>query len=644
MPRSRNIGALVLGAPKVPDALELIPDDQGILLIGRASQDSPLRVVIDTVWDLYPDDPPGSVTTLWLLWDDVRIVKYEFTWPFDPAQLFPFTMWVPRQYLTSPGIHRIKYEVVVWTGNPDFSMGITVNIDREAPNHNTRGEWLVFEDEVMRNGVTDAYLEANGGNLPAVVPHWPDMRDRDVVEFFIGASADPSDPGVVRGGSVRVGPEHVAGEAVSILFPREVLNAVGNGYRYAFYFLTDRAGNQGPRSRAQYIELALTGPIELLAPLVPLADVDRLIDLADVRTGVQVHVRLIEQARVGDIIQAYWNGRPLAPVEVGANQVWPLRLPVAWNVISADGFDAAVSCTVYYQIRRGAQRPYLSPNTSFTVDLTVAGPDPVGPDPINPRLPPVVVKGRAGDDILGGEDYQEDARVQVRLFEKPEAGDLLQLYWGSYPQVAAIYRVQSADRAGDWVTFTPVPWRVIEAVGNGSAVPVYYWTTNGINEQRSKDTPVAVRFPTLQDLQPAEFPDATLFGWINCTHEPWNGIKVRVPFDARMRAGDRLELTWQLCRGTNGERPMEGIRQTFIKQLTQQELSAREIDVIVGPFETLVLPLWPLGTRPPETEGAGLVSYTLQLQDGRLGSAPKSYISISLTRPGAQAPCTGAKR
>lgn len=642
MPTARNSGTFQVVLPQVPDALELLADDGGAYLIDRATQDAPLRVLIATSWPVDADDPPGTQSMLQLYWDNATVgAPYVFTWPFDPDQVFPFTAFVPREFLTAPGIHRLKYEVMLWSENEAFSDEILINIDREAPNHDNRGERLGFDDQVIEQGVTDAYLELNRGRLPAIVPRWSDIREGDLVEYFVGVSADPSHPSVLRGGSLRVGPEHVAGAAVEVFYPQEVLAASGNGYRYVFYFLTDRAGNQNPRSRAEYLNVQLRGPIVLPAPVVPLAEFDRLIDLEDVRRGVEVHIPFIAEALAGDRIQAYWNNRPLAPFFVAANQAWPLRLPVSWEVVSADGFASVVPCVVRYEGSRGTQPPLDAPAVTFMVDLTVAGPDPVGPDPINPWLKPVVVKGLTGDNVLTLDDYERDAEVRVLLFDQPQAGDLLQLHWGNETQVVATYRVKAQDRAGDWVTFSPVPWAVIETTGSGN-VPVHYWTFNDVNRQRSPATRVRVQIPVLTELGPVTFPDATLFGWINCNSRPWDGIRVHVPVDVRMSPGDQVSLTWQLCRQTNGEVPMPGALKTFSKTLNAQDLRGESIEIRVEPFDTLVLPLWPASQpRPNNPDGSAQVGYTLQLVDGRFGIAPPTYVSISLTRPGASKPCTG---
>ncbi|NER58952.1 hypothetical protein G3435_01080 [Pseudomonas sp. MAFF212428] len=168
MPTARNSGTFQVVLPQVPDALELLADDGGAYLIDRATQDAPLRVLIATSWPVDADDPPGTQSMLQLYWDNATVgAPYVFTWPFDPDQVFPFTAFVPREFLTAPGIHRLKYEVMLWSENEAFSDEILINIDREAPNHNNRGERLGFDDQVIEQGVTDAYLELNRGRLPA---------------------------------------------------------------------------------------------------------------------------------------------------------------------------------------------------------------------------------------------------------------------------------------------------------------------------------------------------------------------------------------------------------------------------------------------------------------------------------------------
>ncbi|UVJ43114.1 hypothetical protein NVV94_21450 [Pseudomonas sp. LS1212] len=619
----------MLDAPKVPDALELLPEEDAYL-IPVTFQGQPLRVEITEAWLNYENDP-GDRTTIEFLWRGGVVETYYLDAPFLPDVDFPFIGTIESTLFNTPGIHSLNYRVTLNNGNPTDSHAIKVNIDHRAPNGDNPGLVLEFDPEVISQGVTQAYLDAHFDRVDATVPRWDDIRLQDRVEFYWGLTSTEAQPV----GSLTIGPGHLLpGELIEISYGGDVIREKGDGLFNAYYVLVDRAGNRNDSSPPVAIQVRLSEvPILLPAPIVPQAVPDRLINLADARIGVEVHIPRIEEAIAGDVIQAFWNGRPLPPVTLGVNPVWPLQIPVQWAVLSADGFAAEVPCTVYYQLRRGAQPAQNSPSISFNVNLTVAGPDPEGPEPVNRQLERVVVKGSTGDNVLTGADHGRDARVVVPLYENPVAGEVLELYWGAYPSTAATYTVRPGDVGGQEVAFT-VPWAIVESVGNSSALPVYYWTFNGINRQRARETLVRVAVTVVEGLKEVSFPDATLWGWVNCAVKPWEGIKVKVPGDAvRLSEGDLIELSWQLCRTENGEQPIEGAAHVFEKTLSATEaIEGAVINVL--PFDTLVLPL---GLQ----DGSALASYRLTKADGTPGTAPAALLKISLVRPGATEPCMG---
>lgn len=619
-------------APSIPDALPPLPHEVA-WLVPVEFQGQPLRVEVAEAWPGYEED---NASTFFI---DVQLIRGEdelvgvirLQPPFDAAADFPLRYRVPVDLFNLPGFADLHYRIVDDTGNFVSSESIQIEIDHRAPNGNNPGAPLIFPAEVVRDGVTAAWLAANGDQLTVEVPRWPDITEADTVYFYWGTPFD-SEPVA----SLTITPDHLdAGTPIEFAYSGDILRQKGNGELNGYYVLADRAGNRNPRAPVVPIDVIDLPaiPDDFPAPVVPLATQDRLIDLEDARTGVFVEIGPIADTQAGDTLQAWWNGRPLPLVTLGATPTWPQRIAVSWDILSADGFAAPVPCEVQYRWRRGATQEVDSPVTTFTVDLTVAGPDPVGPDPINPTLDLLVVKGLTGDNILVGADHGIDARVEVTLYANPKVNDLLELYWGEHPQVAATYRVQSGDRPDQTVSFT-VPWSIIDAVGNSAALPVWYWVSNGVNGQRSPDTLVRVSVRPVEGLEPVSFPDASIFGWIACENEPWNGIRVKIPGNPEvLEEDDVIEMSWQLSLGTIGQDPI-----TEVVWFPPRTLSADEardgFEVLMERFDDLVLPI-------QLQDGSAVVAYRLAKADGTPGFAPNKVLKISLVRPGNDKPCDG---
>lgn len=619
-------------APTVPDALAPLPGDDA-WLVPVEFQGQPLRVEIAEAWGGYEEEN-GST-----FWVDVQLMLNEnqvvgtlrLEPPFDADADFPLSFTVPEEQFNIPRYVSLHYQLHTDSGNSVDSDPIRIEIDHRAPNTNNPGEALIFPDEVIRDGVTEEWLARNGDQLEVEVPRWSDLEVGDTVYFYWGTPFDTEPVG-----SLVITESHAApGTPIAFAYSGDTLREKGNGELNGYYVLSDRAGNRNPPSRIVPIDVIdlPAVPDEFPAPVVPLATVDKLIDLGDARTGVVVEIGPIIDAAGGDTLQTWWNGRQLPTITLPPAPTWPQTVPVAWAILSADGFAAPVPGNVQYRWQRGTGSGKDSPVTSFTVDLTVAGPDPIGPDPINPNLDLLVVKGLTGDNVLIGPDMDKDARVALELYGNPRAGEVLELHWGDHPQVAATYRVQATDLPGQQVWFE-VPWDIIDSVGNNPQLPVFYWVSNGVNRQRSGNTLVRVAVRPVEGLEPPSLPDASLWNWINCENEPWNGIRVKIPGNAvLLQAGDLIEMSWQLCRATTGEDPITETVFFAPHTLTAAE-AVDGVILVMDRFTELVLPL-------QMADGSANVGYRLTKLDGTPGIAPLKVVRISLVVPGNTKPCDG---
>lgn len=645
---ARAIGILVLPKLSAPAALPLLADESGIQTIALADQTRPLAVRIERAWPGYEQDYfEGAILHFDLLWESAVSVgplpgavvgSWEVPMTADPADLFPLNAAVPEPYLRTQGVYGVSYRVwITEVLNPETSVPILVYLDKTAPNNGQAGNPPALNENTRT--IDQAYLARNNDRLIVRVQLWPDARLEDVVEIFLEPSKGPLFDPLAR---VQIQQSHKDQGLVELVINGDDVRRKANGARVLYYWLRDRAGNRGAISLALPLTVNVALPIELPAPQVPLA-VDGLIDLEDARRGVQVHIPRIADALSGDTLQAYWNGRALAPHTVAPTTTWPVTMPVAWAILAADGFTGPTRCAVYYTLTR--EITSTSATVAFEVDLSVAGPDPEGPDPIHRLLKPVVVKGRTGDNVLTRQDANLPVTVEVVLYAMPERGEVLELYWGNNAEVVATYTVKVGDTAGSVVRFTPVPYSAVLAAGDGLAIAVFYWTFNGVNRQRARDTPVRVSVQPLEGFLPVEFPDATLWGWINCGTKPWNGIRISVPGNPGLWAvGDSVEVSWQLFRNITATAPLTDVVYfPPIKLTTAAQVNNGFIFTMTRFADLVLQPL----KRANEADGKGaegvaFVSYRVARTDGREGEAETETISISLQLPGG-AICDGKK-
>lgn len=643
-----DIGLLQLVTPIVPAALELLSDENGYYTVHIVEQSKALVVIVPAPWPEYEMDyRKDRFIRFELLWKPITGFAFrpvqigpDVQMPENPGDLFPVTGAVPESYLRSGGIFELRYRVrFLDNDQTDDSPSFWINLDKTAPNNNIAALQPVLNE--VGSLIDQGYLDRNGDQVMVTIGAWPDIRLGDVVELFLEPTLGAIFDSVSR---LTITPALKGPARIPITISGDAVRRKGNGLRYLYFRLVDRAGNVGPISIENLLQVSVPEPIRLPPPSVSWAE-DGLIDLEDVRRGVEVLIPRINEAVPGDVLQAYWNNRALAQYRVPESPVWPVSVTVPWAILSADGFAGRVPARVHYLGSRDAGTPLVSPPFVFEVDLSTAGPGPIGPDPINPRLIPVVVRGSTGDNVLLPADRGRPVTVQVQLYEAPVAGEVLELCWGSNPGVVATYTISASDRVGQWVTFTPVPYSVVQEAGDGLKIPVYYWTFNGVNRQRARDTQVHVATQPVTGFYPASFPGASLWGWVNCASTPWKGVDIHIPGDReRLAENDIVEASWQLFRDTVGE----GAALTAKVYLAPYTLTAR--DAISGfnlqlpavRFRELLLD--PLvrqhGQDKLGVEGSAVVDYRVTKLNGRSGVSPVVTVSISLQKPGGGV-CSG---
>ncbi|AZE77263.1 hypothetical protein [Pseudomonas synxantha] len=645
----------------LPYALPLLNDEQAYT-IPLSAQAADLPVQVQTLWGGGDGLDPGEITTISFYWDsesdpfDIQTL----TAPYDERDL-PVTGYVPQIKLNAPGLHLLRYTVMLVPGDTAGpSNPILINIDTQAPNQNNRGAPLMFPAQIDAQGVTDLYLDANDDQVVAEVPRWPDIRLEDEVVcdlVRLPLNRDKARRRVLADAVARttITQAHLDGARIELIFTGDVLRNHDNGEYNARYFLADRALNEGPPSRTSVLLIDLTPTPTLLRPIeVPQLAIDGLIDLEDARDpgppgGVYMHILEVVGAAPGDILEPFWGFIPLPTITIGIGQIWPVVVPIDYATLASGGFEFTPGTNrADYTWQRGTGGPRRSLPRFVPVNLTVAGPvSPENPNPVNRLLDRVTVKGLDGDNQLTISDRDRPARVVVRLYPGLVAEQLLELMWGAPAVLADTYTVRPEDRAGDEIEFF-VPWALIEQTPGG-IVPTFYWTFNGVNRQRSPDTNVTVNVVPIEGLLGPEFPDVEYgpgptAGFISCYLRPWvRGARVRIPGDSsRLSEHDTVILSWASYRNTNAH-PSGVIPETietFSHTLTRGE--AEDGYDFWIPFAPYIL--LPGLVKPPEGQvnprhGSAVVEYRL-IKDagGGMGDSEQRLVFITLIQPNSP-PC-----
>lgn len=611
---------LELDAPNPSQALDL-EWDEAARTLPLVLHDQDLEVRIEKVWPFNLHEE-NMVTTVEYRWNGVTVHSYPIQGPYNPDDHFPLVQYLPKSILATEGIFRLTYNVSARLIGPTDSFITLVNVDKTAPNGGNPGPDVQVDDEA-RHEVTEDYLVTHGG-IPFWLARWFDMRIGDLIYVYYGTL-----PHVSLAGTFVITRAHVQGAPIEFVIPEAHVRASGRGDRFASCRLEDRGGNVGQVSDALKLTASPVVLPDLLRPYIESAELTGLVLFEDTWPPKELKVTIprIDEAEAGDKIHPFWNTHPLEVQTVGEVQTWPIRVKVPWTIFAAGGFLARYPLRVRYVYERGpASKP--SPDSFYEVDARVAGPDPSGPDPINRKLAVPIVKGKTGDNVLTSVDSPGPVPVEVRLFEKPEPGELLLLCWNSDDVIVASYEVQPGDVAGKLITLW-VLWAVASSV---NFAEVYYWTDNGINRQRSPSTPVRVSLDTLTGLKSPLLLNDSDVSFIACgtKPEPYEGVFIGILWDfIHFEIDDYVHLYWKSYPTKNGSgEPFSGTDVFFEHRLTSDDRDRGQVEIRIQPFSLITLP------GLVKDFGSAVVQYRLFKSTGETGLSSRKLIYINLKIPG----------
>ncbi|OCW23886.1 hypothetical protein BBG20_20580 [Pseudomonas aylmerensis] len=527
----------------------------------------PLPVSLQPLQCRIPQWVPGpSVgrTHVLTLWWRVRGVNVEadsqsFTGPLDPAR-FPYPLYVPVNFMRElDAVVEAFYTVTDEGGFATPSFPWTLTVDNNPPRFQDPDDKARFVDPAIEaSGITEAVLAANPF-IEVEIPAYIGRAARDQVGYYLSNNTPPFPP-------IQTGRQEfpLITDPLILRIPAEHFRGLSNGIAYLQYRLYDRAENFTLAFSApmDFQVNLIADPSNLPAPDIrPPAYLDFLIKRDDARARVAARIpREYDDFAAGDRVVMFCDGRPVLPAIPITGFPFPVEIP--WDILRGSGPLARTEVQVRYEIQRAGRPPVPSPSSFFWVDLTIAGQDHANaPALLNTTLERVDVYGKGSGlhNELDSRDATAGAEVWVRLYQNPVAGERLELYWNDVGPVAH-YEVQPGDVFDQPVPFTDVPGNVIVSGGDFPDLPVYYTTSNGVNEQHSDSTPVNVHAAPLIQFD-APLIQHTLHGPVNyltCESRPaiCHGVYWFIRDDSRFQTGDEIQFFWQGYTQNNGEEPI----------------------------------------------------------------------------------------
>lgn len=219
-----------------PEVIGLLPDVPGGEpgLLPAALMGDNLKV-----WFTIPlySDPRYGEEKYELFVDDVTdaIATRYWTTPIDDADRY---LELPASWLRgNDGQHRIYYKATIYNGEVDVSFDLVLTLDTLPPRLASDSK-LIFPPEVLPpNQLTARYLEAED-KVRAFLPPYITPRVGDVITWCWGRS--PSDT-TIGGTKTLTANDH--DQPLFIDIEGDWIRAQGDGDRYVWYWVTDRAGN-----------------------------------------------------------------------------------------------------------------------------------------------------------------------------------------------------------------------------------------------------------------------------------------------------------------------------------------------------------------------------------------------------------------
>ena len=438
------------------------------------------------------------------------------------------------------------------------------------------------------------------------------LVDEGGLEIGIPANTYPAQPGQFEAGDLFFvyfspvmdpRPEYLVSDPLGIpmlpnggtfFLPRDKI--LLSGLYYLFYTIRDRAGNTSRPSFNDFRTVSLLDdpdPLEVFVPLAPAprdGSTDDLLNIADYKQGIEVHIEEYPNHAIGqDKFELQWGTQPFGP------QTPEL---VGFDVIFRnmnDTIKAAYTATLgpqpvtlRYRIdRNGTFFPSL--DKTVQLDLSVEGPVLPGilePGDVNPALQLAQVYGTGPAPELNTlriGDANLPVRIVIPLWTvavAPHADNRFFLFWGVTKERVGPFTLSTLVPGAD-AEFT-IPWDVVARHGNNMQPVSYVVTGPGTtNENPSGVTMVNVIDAVTVILQPAEFLRLDGNGEWSCESlqsrspgaPPTLYAELFIPADPRLVVGNSVTATFTLYSEAFGFPPGP-----FVENFTYPALGQDDVD------------------------------------------------------------------
>ncbi|VVN26858.1 hypothetical protein [Pseudomonas fluorescens] len=224
----------------LPDVIGVLPSVPGgeDNLLPKDAWLQPLRIEFD--WWEDPSELPSLADVVQLIWDGDEanpVAEKEYFGSNPPVP--PTDLWleVPVSKLDE-GVHTLSYRLLPWNGSTErTSVPVNVTIDKTAPVLATPST-LIFPPEVLPPNKLTAYYLEDEDQVRAAIPAYTTPKVGDVITWYW----DPSSSGTTIGGAKTLSAQDYD-QPLFIDIPGDWIRSQGDGDRYIWYRVIDRAGN-----------------------------------------------------------------------------------------------------------------------------------------------------------------------------------------------------------------------------------------------------------------------------------------------------------------------------------------------------------------------------------------------------------------
>lgn len=521
--------------PALPPVIDTLPDvvgDDQENVVSAAQQLNGLPVTVR----LWPNaaEFPGEFDRVEAYIDNSRVHSQEFEGPLTDD----IDILINSPRLRSHGPKVFTYSVTLFGGpNGATSDPITVFVDAIDPNGNNRPGAILLPANLPSEGVTPAYLAANGG-VTLTLSRPVDSRPGDTFIVFFGVNDLVGTTGVVP---------FPATDPITITYTTAQVMVFGPGDHLITFQFIDRAGNATQISTSRTLTVKLSDPPVMLAPQIP--EAAPLVVKEEARGGVLVTVGPITNFQPNDHLHIFWNGIEFGDRRIGPLPIFDFEFMADYPTIAAGG--TLYTATVNYEIRRGGDT-YNSPDTTVNVDLVEPGTGIIGPGPVDTALVLPLVRGdSATDNSLVPSDLDGTIHATFTIYAGHAAAEFIDLYYGTGEgDIADTYPVTGLE-APTFVVPMTIPRALVEKYGNGS-IPCWYRVRNANNYKQSLPQAVRVEVFMLDGLAAPVFtnlfrgpftaPPPFNAPYISCSQAPWLGVPIRIFDPATLKDGDVVTI------------------------------------------------------------------------------------------------------